>query len=705
MVAHDTTRASCYQTAAVQPATAEIADPAEDSTVAHPPGFRERRRVNWVFLGLMYGFFYMSRYNFSAISVAIGDLFGWSNKQYGSISAAGKITYAFAVLFNGPIADRIGGKRAILIGSIGAAAFNFLFGLCFIFLAHPAVTKNHALVSPAVLQHGMTVTTMIALFSTLWACNHYFQSFGALSIVKINAAWFHVRERGIFAGLFGIMIQSGRQLAFVISPFILAVGLPWQWCFWIPAAILVGMYFVNKKYVEDSPEKAGYEFNTADETKDEAAQKATFGYVVKKVFASPSMWLIAVSSMCIGMVRNGIDDWWPRYIDTVFNIAVKDQNKFMPYQIAAWGMPLAAILGGIAAGNASDRLFGSRRAPVICLAFVGQIFCLVALTQGLHSPYIGALLMVMIAFFITSAHALVGGAASMDFGGKKAVATAAGLFDGAQYFAGAMMALIMGALFDAYRNPKAPGAEYDIWPLAMLPFAIIGAILIARLWNVVPGRVTLLSDVDRSRGLFVLHRLERAVLFGWALWSGMLGVLNLILPQRIAVELLGHAVPASSVVPLQLAFGARLGLAVLALAGASMARPPRVVVRALVVGLVACIAGPVFSFLAQGTSAADFASYHTLLFIDGAVVVLLLALGVVRANLTQLGDVPVPARRAEPDEPPPHRAFLARGRHSPHARREIVSRWPRWPPAAVAAARSGGTCRSRSGARRLARPR
>ncbi len=583
----------------------------------------------------MYGFFYMSRYNFSAISVAIGDLFGWSNKQYGSISAAGKITYAFAVLFNGPIADRIGGKRAILIGSIGAAAFNFLFGLCFIFLAHPAVTKNHLVVSPATLQHGMTATTMLATFATLWACNHYFQSFGALSIVKINAAWFHVRERGVFAGLFGIMIQSGRQLAFVVSPLILAAGLPWQYCFWIPAAILIAMYFVNKKYVEDSPENAGYEYNTADETKEEAAQKPTFSFVLRKVFTSPAMWMIAVSSMCIGMVRNGIDDWWPRYIDTVFKIAVKDQNAFLPYQIVAWGMPLAAILGGIAAGNASDRIFGSRRAPVICLAFLGQALCLVALSQGLHSAYIGAALLVLIAFFITSAHALVGGAASMDFGGKKAVATAAGLFDGAQYFAGAVMAVVMGTLFDAYRDPKAPGAEYDIWPMAMLPFALVGAIVIARLWNVIPGRSAPLDDSDRQSGLYVVHRLQRAVLFAWSLFNGAIGVLAVILPERVAVELLGHTMVPAAVIPMQLAWGARLGLAVLGLSAASMARPSRLVVRALIVALVAGIVGPLFSFLTMGAPAADFTAHHTLLFIDGTVVFLLLSLSVVRANLSR----------------------------------------------------------------------
>ena len=62
----------------------------------------------------------------------------------------------------------------------------------------------------------MNATSMVSTIAVLWGCNHYFQSFGALSIVKINAAWFHVRERGSFAGIFGIMIQSGRLFAFYV---------------------------------------------------------------------------------------------------------------------------------------------------------------------------------------------------------------------------------------------------------------------------------------------------------------------------------------------------------------------------------------------------------------------------------------------------------------------------------------------------------
>ncbi len=42
----------------------------------------------------------------------------------------------------------------------------------------------------------------------------YFQSFGSMSIIKVKAYWFHVRERGVFGAIFGTLISIGVYLAF-----------------------------------------------------------------------------------------------------------------------------------------------------------------------------------------------------------------------------------------------------------------------------------------------------------------------------------------------------------------------------------------------------------------------------------------------------------------------------------------------------------
>ena len=42
----------------------------------------------------------------------------------------------------------------------------------------------------------------------------YFQSYGAVSIIKVKAYWFHVRERGVFGAIFGTLISFGVYFAF-----------------------------------------------------------------------------------------------------------------------------------------------------------------------------------------------------------------------------------------------------------------------------------------------------------------------------------------------------------------------------------------------------------------------------------------------------------------------------------------------------------
>jgi OPA family glycerol-3-phosphate transporter-like MFS transporter len=594
--------------------------------VVHPPGFVERRRTNWIFLGLMYGFFYMSRYNLAAIQAALAEKFGWSHTDYSHITGPALLTYGLAVFLNGPIADRIGGKRAILLGSAGAAVFNLLFGACFVFLGHNAVVKNGAVVTPAMFTHGMTATTMIATFAVIWSANHYFQSFGALSIVKINAAWFHVKERGSFAGIFGIMIQGGRLLAFQFSPFILKF-LPWQYCFWIPAGILILMFFLDRKYVEDSPQKAGFEFETADETAAEAAQRPSLTFVLKKVFASRAAWLIALASMCIGMTRNAVDHWWSGYFSTVFSVKAADLNNQLAYEFITWGTPVMAVLGGIVAGNASDRRFDARRAPVIFFAFLGQAAVLLMLSQAYRSMWGGAILLLCLAFFIQSAHSLVGGAASMDFGGKRAVATAAGLFDGAQYLAGAIISYALGPLLDAFKVKGTPGAEYAVWPLAPLPFALLGALLIAQLWDTVPGRTLDAVELDRQREAARrrIWSVERLALALFGLTGGAYATLALVIPQRLAHEVLSHALPPGGVLLHQMMAGVELGLAVVALVAARSPRPPRALVRAVALGLAASTLGPLFAGITQAVPWSELRAYAPLLGLDLFVAVVLTA--------------------------------------------------------------------------------
>ncbi|HUJ28597.1 MAG TPA: MFS transporter [Myxococcales bacterium] len=446
--------------------------------------FRARRAQNWLLLGALYALFYMSRYNYSATSAYLASVLGWRNAELGIFETVMPLVYGLSVVLNGPVADRIGGKRAFLIGTAGAICANILFGCSALFVVHPAVwDASKHVAQPAQLAAGLSARTLLVAMASIWAVNGFFQSFGALSIVKVNAHWFTIRERGTFAGIFGVLIRFGLILAFSGVPLIVSF-LPWQWAFWVPAALLAVFFVLNLFFMENSPEDAGLGTLDTGDASDDGHGPARVSDVLRKVFANRVTWTIAFASMCIGFVRRSVvDAWYPKYFADVFGADPKDLAAFAPYEVAAWGIAIAGILGGFAFGIASDRAFGGRRGPVITIGFGGMAVAL-ALFGGAASlhlgPYAAAGVLVLLSFFVNGAHGMVGGAASMDFGGKKGAATAAGLFDGMQYVAGSVVGYGMGRMLDAF--------GWSVWTWAVLPFAVLGALLASQLWNTLPKR-------------------------------------------------------------------------------------------------------------------------------------------------------------------------------------------------------------------------
>src|SRR5512137_2015487 len=94
----------------------------------YPAGFRPRRGLNWGFIGLLYTSFYMCRYNLSIANKSISEEFGFSRADIGLIITTWSLAYACGQIINGLLTDKIGGKRAMLVGACGTILMNLLFG-------------------------------------------------------------------------------------------------------------------------------------------------------------------------------------------------------------------------------------------------------------------------------------------------------------------------------------------------------------------------------------------------------------------------------------------------------------------------------------------------------------------------------------------------------------------------------------------------
>ena len=410
--------------------------------------------MNWFPLGLTYATYYMGRYNLNVSSTTMMDQFHLSKADFGMIATAGFWTYALAVVFNGPLADRIGGKKSILIGAAGASLLNLVIGLLFL--------------------NGWQ-TKIIVGMSLLYAVNQYFQSFGALSVVKVNAPWFHVQERGIFGGVFGIMISSGYFLALTVGGWILAY-MPWYWVFLIPSLLLAMMFVVDLVLVKDRPSEAGFaDFDTGDATSKDADRDkpVDFAYLVRRVFTNRIILTIIAAEFCTGFVRQGVMLWFVPFLKEVHKVELGSAL----FTIASIGITVGGIIGGLLCGYLSDRVFGSRRPPVAFIFYIGQIVALFLLGY-VASPLMAALLIPFTCIWIFGVHGMLSATSAMDFGGTKAAATVAGICDGVQYVASGLTGFVLGGVLDRYGWPA--------WTWMIMPFSFIGALLMTRLWNETP---------------------------------------------------------------------------------------------------------------------------------------------------------------------------------------------------------------------------
>lgn len=449
--------------------------------IEHAPRFIRRRVLNWVPLGMTYAFLYMARYNLEVAKGAFSSMRGangealMQNADFGVIFGAGTVVYGLSFVFNGPLTDRFGGKKAILTAAAGAGATNLLMGIGALQL------RDHGVAYDFLSQN------LVVLYALLYSLNMYFQSFGAVAVVKANAPWFHLKERGVFGAIFGVLISLGVYFAFDVGRMILELSSV-PWVFGVPAALLALMLIVVTLIVENSPAEAGLpDLDTGDATED--GPRLGVVAVFQKMLSNPVVVTIALVEFCSGFMRQAIMQWFrtfARQTDAVLHLKSS-------YIYDNWGMLLccAGILGGVVAGVISDRIFQSRRGPVAALLYgvmlIGALVLCVA--YGLPAA-VGALVLVM-STAVIGVHGMLSGTASMDFGGRRNVGVAVGIIDGFVYLGTGVMSFSYALALPAeqlapdgsFTGPATDPANWIWWPALMVPISAIGFALTLRLWN------------------------------------------------------------------------------------------------------------------------------------------------------------------------------------------------------------------------------
>jgi len=447
-----------------------------NNPLKHTGWFMTRRFINWFPLGLTYAFLCMGRYNLIVAKGALGSLM--SKSDLGIIFGVGTFVYASSFLVNGPLIDKkIGGKRGMLISAVGVSLSNLALGV----LTWLIIAKHWKV-------------NLVASFSLLYAANMYFQSFGSMSIIKVKAYWFHVRERGVFGAIFGTLISVGVYFAFdwgsaiikltkadstgILHDIFVSSSNPldatWS-IFYIPAIILIFWAVIDLWLIKDSPEEAGFpHLDTCDASSGQMHIEFSVADLLKRIFTSKLMMLIAFAELTGGVFRYAMMNWYSIYAGEI-----RQPGAEFFAQHWGWFTCVFGIVGGFAGGLISDKLFQSRRGPptaLLCgfvlITATGMSFILFTQPQIVGWS---AVLIVMASIGITS---LMSGTAATDFGGRKATATSMGIINGFAYLGSSIQSICLGFLIVR--------EGWQWWPVFVIPFAVLGLLCTIKIWHDLP---------------------------------------------------------------------------------------------------------------------------------------------------------------------------------------------------------------------------
>jgi sugar phosphate permease len=240
--------------------------------------------------------------------------------------------------------------------------------------------------------------------------------------VALFANWTRKSERGTLFAVWGTCYQFGGVFGKGLAGFLLGwLGLAWS--FYGSSLVLLAftVYFVLR--ARERPESAGV-------TLDEEPEPAPASDGAARRAALPRAFLMSVVAMGLiyfgfKFLRYALDSWSALILGEHFGMSA----TFAAYFSTAFDW--VGFLGVIVAGYWSDRLPGSRRAPVIFWMTCG---CLLAVTAmwmfGLGSPVVFVALLGLIGFMAMGPDSLLAGPSAMEAGTRRQAAVAAGVING-----------------------------------------------------------------------------------------------------------------------------------------------------------------------------------------------------------------------------------------------------------------------------------
>lgn len=388
------------------------------STVAIDPATRAWRRRVFVATWLSYVGYYFCRKPFGFAKSSLKGELGLDATTLGDIGAAYSIAYMIGQFGASWLGPKVGPRVYLLVG--------MAITLC--------------------LSTAMGLADSAGSFFVLMSLNGLAQASGWSANVATMAAWTHRTERGRIMGLWSTNFQVGSLLSGFLLPWALAQW-GWRYAFFTGSVVLLAVWVLFLLFQRDRPEDVGL---APVLEHDGPAEPEGVPFRWTRVVLT-NVLLVGGFYFFMKIIRYAVWSWVPFFLQ---------QNFHLEAGAAGWVsnvFDLAGIPGVMFAGWASDRYFGSRRAPIALILVLGMTASTGLLWfAGQASLPVFVLCLALVGFTLIGPDALMTGAAAMDLGNRAAAMRITATISGLGAAGQVLQDVVIGRLYDAGDGDLAP---------------------------------------------------------------------------------------------------------------------------------------------------------------------------------------------------------------------------------------------------------
>lgn len=401
-----------------------------------------------------YGLAYPLRLALNVVKKPLIDSGMFTAMDLGNIGSALLYAYALGKLTNGFLADHANVKRFFALGVLISALLNIAMGW----------------------------SAVILVWIIIWGLNGWFQGFGAPTGAVSISNWFSNKERGLIYGIWSTAHALGEGLTFLVSATIVAIW-GWQAGFIGPGIfgifVAIGIYLVLK----DRPQTLGLptvaDWKNDHGVSDSKSMKTSSAQF--QILKMPAVWILGIASAAMYMTRYAINSWGILYLQEAKGYSLIESGAILSLNT------FAGIIGCVAFGYISDKLFSAKRPPVTLIFGVIEILALFVI---FFSPS-GNVLLLTSAFFVygftlSGLLAVLGGLFAIDIAPKKAAGAAMGFIGIFSYIGAGLQDQISGFLIDSNSSEIAGVIIYNFDPVIIywIGSSIVSMVLAVTLWRV-----------------------------------------------------------------------------------------------------------------------------------------------------------------------------------------------------------------------------